>query len=124
VCVTYSADDVTKKYGLPPYMLPLYFAMVGDSTDGIPGIKGIGKVQATAALQQVRSSRELFRRARTGELPGLSRGTQEKIAASEADFQRCLKLVTLREDLVDQYEIDEVALSENSPLRKYLTTNS
>lgn len=40
-------DKVIKKFGVPPFKLWDYLAMVGDSSDNIPGVKGIGPKKAT-----------------------------------------------------------------------------
>ncbi len=37
---------IRQLYGLPPEKLVFYFSLVGDSTDNIPGVKGIGPARA------------------------------------------------------------------------------
>ena len=46
------ANDVKKKFGVDPKLIPDYLALVGDSADGYPGISGIGKISATRLLNQ------------------------------------------------------------------------
>lgn len=46
------ADAVFKKYGVSPEHIPDFLALVGDSADGYPGIKGIGKTGAARLLNQ------------------------------------------------------------------------
>lgn len=46
------AGAVEKKYGVPPFLIPDFLALVGDSADGYPGIKGIGKTGAARLLNQ------------------------------------------------------------------------
>ena len=46
------ANAVTKKFGVPPALIPDFLALVGDSADGYPGISGIGKVSAARMLNQ------------------------------------------------------------------------
>ncbi len=47
-------DDkgVKLKFGVIPALIPDYLALVGDSSDGYPGIKGIGKSGAARMLNQ------------------------------------------------------------------------
>jgi len=45
------AAAVEKKFGVPPTLIVDYLALMGDSSDNIPGIKGIGPKAATALLQ-------------------------------------------------------------------------
>ena len=47
-----NANDVKKKFGVEPKLIPDYLALVGDSADGYPGIPGIGKVSAARLLHQ------------------------------------------------------------------------
>src|SRR3989344_5582591 len=39
---TYNETKVRERYGLPPTALPDYKGLVGDASDNIPGVKGIG----------------------------------------------------------------------------------
>lgn len=46
------ANDVKKKFGVSPALIPDFLALVGDSADGYPGIPGIGKIGAAKLLNQ------------------------------------------------------------------------
>ncbi len=46
------AGAVRAKYGVPPALIPDYLALVGDSADGFPGVKGIGPVNASRLLNR------------------------------------------------------------------------
>ena len=46
------AEDVRKKYGVLPALIPDYLALVGDSADGYPGIAGIGAMGAARLLNE------------------------------------------------------------------------
>jgi 5'-3' exonuclease len=46
------ANDVKKKFGVNPELIPDFLALVGDSADGYPGIAGIGKIGAARLLNQ------------------------------------------------------------------------
>src|SRR5688500_583172 len=39
---TYTRDEVIKKMGVPPEKIPDFLALVGDTSDNIPGIRGVG----------------------------------------------------------------------------------
>jgi 5'-3' exonuclease len=41
---------VREKFGVPPELIPDFLALVGDSADGFPGIRGIGKITAARLL--------------------------------------------------------------------------
>ncbi|NPC58342.1 5'-3' exonuclease [Caenimonas soli] len=44
------ANDIRKKFGVEPALIPDFLALVGDAADGYPGIKGIGAVGAARLL--------------------------------------------------------------------------
>ena len=48
----YYTKDVQEKYGLLPWQIVELKALMGDSSDNIPGVPGIGEKTATAILQQ------------------------------------------------------------------------
>lgn len=43
---------VREKFGVPPVLIPDFLALVGDSADGYPGLKGIGRVSAARMLNR------------------------------------------------------------------------
>ena len=43
-------DGVVKKFGVPPASIPDYLALVGDSSDGYPGLEGWGAISTAAVL--------------------------------------------------------------------------
>lgn len=46
------AAGVKEKFGVEPALIPDYLALVGDSADGFPGIRGIGPVKAARLLNE------------------------------------------------------------------------
>ncbi|MBL0058443.1 MAG: DNA polymerase I [Elusimicrobia bacterium] len=50
--VRYDAAEVEKKYGLRPDQMVDYFALLGDSSDNVPGVPGVGEKTATGLLQK------------------------------------------------------------------------
>jgi DNA polymerase-1 len=49
---TYDAETVRERYGIGPERIADWKALVGDTSDNIPGVPGIGEKTATALLQQ------------------------------------------------------------------------
>jgi 5'-3' exonuclease len=50
--ITYDADGVLEKWGVRPASIPDYLALVGDASDGYPGLPGWGARSAAAALSR------------------------------------------------------------------------
>lgn len=53
-------QSFTLLMGFPVEKLPFYFALLGDTSDNIPGVKGIGKKGATDLVQQFDSLADLY----------------------------------------------------------------
>jgi 5'-3' exonuclease len=47
-----NADEIRKKFGVTPNLIPDFLALVGDAADGYPGIPGIGAVTAAQLLNR------------------------------------------------------------------------
>ena len=45
-------DDVRRRYGIPPGLVPDFIALRGDPSDGLPGARGIGEKTAADLLQR------------------------------------------------------------------------
>lgn len=50
--VVYNEKKVLEEYGLPPSRLPDLWALTGDSSDNIPGVKGVGPKRGLEILQK------------------------------------------------------------------------
>jgi 5'-3' exonuclease len=50
--VTYDEAGITDKFGVLPHSIPDYLALVGDSSDGFPGLPGWGSKSAAAVLRR------------------------------------------------------------------------
>ena len=53
------AAGVAEKFGVPPAQIPDYLALVGDASDNIPGIEGVGPKTAAKWLNEFGSLDEL-----------------------------------------------------------------
>jgi 5'-3' exonuclease len=50
--VTRDEQGVIDKFGVPPALIPDYLALVGDSSDGYPGLRGWGPKTAASVLSR------------------------------------------------------------------------
>ncbi len=58
--VLYGIPEVTEKYGFPPERLVDYKGLRGDSSDNIPGVKGIGEKGATDLIREFGSLESIY----------------------------------------------------------------
>jgi len=85
------AAGVVEKFGVPPGQIAEYLALVGDSSDNIPGIEGVGPKTATKWLQEFGSLEAII--AHASELkPERFRDSVRKLSDH---LRRNLKLTTL-----------------------------
>ncbi|MBI5691229.1 MAG: 5'-3' exonuclease [Verrucomicrobia bacterium] len=85
------AAGVVEKFGVPPGQIADYLALVGDTSDNIPGIDGVGPKTAAAWLSAWGSLEGVL--AHAGELK--PERFREKVAAEAGRLRVNLKLTTL-----------------------------
>lgn len=59
--VVFDEEKVKETYGLAPLQIIDLKSLMGDSSDNIPGVKGIGKVTATKLIQEFGSKDEIYK---------------------------------------------------------------
>jgi DNA polymerase-1 len=60
--VTYDEARVVERFGLPPSRLPSFVALVGDASDNLPGVRGVGPATAQRLFREFADAAELFAR--------------------------------------------------------------
>jgi DNA polymerase-1 len=74
----WTIKDVTERWAVPPRRVPEYKALAGDSSDKIPGVKGIGDVWAKKLLTSYGNLAKLEEAAKSGEVSGIWDGKEWK----------------------------------------------
>jgi len=87
--------EIEEKYGLPPSRMAEWQALVGDSTDNIKGLPGVGPKRATTLLNKYPSLEELLARGPAEEKGKLA----ENLASYAEQVRLALQLVTMKSDL-------------------------
>jgi DNA polymerase-1 len=59
--VTYDEAAVRERFSVPPWRLPSFVALVGDASDNLPGVPGIGPVTAKKLLENRENVGDLLR---------------------------------------------------------------
>lgn len=96
-----------KKFGVPPGQLTDWLSLVGDTSDGIPGVPSVGGVTATKLLQKYGTLEGALAAANAGEITGKLCGKLQE----SADLALLSKqLVSLRLDCLSTRELDLGAL--------------
>ncbi|UCD22207.1 MAG: DNA polymerase I, partial [Chloroflexota bacterium] len=113
--VLYDEETVEQKYGIKPEQLPDLKALVGDVSDNIPGLPGIGEKTATKLLQQYGSLQRIYEHIEDitpGKLQDTLREYRAR-ASRNKELSTLVKDVPIRLDLkscqVSNYDRNEVA---------------
>jgi DNA polymerase-1 len=108
-----SIDNATERLGVPPSLVTDYLALVGDSSDNIPGVKGIGDKGAVELVSEYGTLENIL--ARAGEI---TKKRPREALLSQGDAARLSKqLVTIREDVPIDLDIESLRVREPDKAR-------
>ena len=106
--IWYDKEGCFQKYGVYPHQIRDYLAILGDTSDNVPGIKGLGERGARAILEQFGSLENAIANA---EQIANTRAKNQLIAgAAESELSK--KLITLYADIEGLPEIENCLLSK------------
>ncbi len=100
----YTESNFKEKMGFYSYQVPDYKGLVGDSSDNLPGIKGIGEKTALKLLEQYDTLENIINS--VNELKGK---VQSSILENQEIGLTCKKLATLKSDFTVPYSLDEIS---------------
>ncbi len=86
--------EVLAKYGVTPAQIPAYKGMMGDSSDNLPGVKGIGPKGASELLQRFGSLEGIYEH-----IADIAPKTAEKLIRDKEQAFFCERLATLHTDV-------------------------
>jgi len=96
--------EVLEKYGVSPAKFRDWLALTGDSSDNIPGARGIGPKSATKLLGAFSGVEEIYEK--IGEVPA---NLKDKLLASRENVFLSKKLVTLLKDIPLDFALDDLS---------------
>lgn len=101
------AQKVTEVWGVPPSHIVDLLSLMGDQSDNIPGVRGIGKNGAVKLIQKFGGFSELYE--------NLERVNEERtrhlLEKGRDDALLSRKLVTIKKDVPVEFTIEEFALT-------------
>ena len=103
--------EVIEKFGVKPELVADYLALVGDSSDNIPGVSGIGPKSAAALLNEfgpIESWGEHFEKLAGSKFAAKLNGKEELLSKN-------LILVRLKTELPEQFQDLTISLARRSP---------
>ena len=90
----FGADEVFQEFGIRPAQIIDYLSLLGDSSDNVPGVRGIGEKGAVKLLEEYVSLDGIYRH-----LDSLSKGLRTKLEEGRESAMLSRTLVTLKDDV-------------------------
>ena len=101
-------ENASERLGVPPEYVTDYLALVGDSSDNVPGVRGIGDKTACELVEMYGPLEEIL--AHVDDIK--KKRPREALQEHEADARLSKELVTLRYDLPVELDLDELTVRE------------
>ena len=114
--LVYDPSGVEEKWGLPPSRMQDYLSLTGDSSDNIPGVKGIGPKGAVRLLRSYDSLEGIY-----DNIEKLKGSVKDKLLMDRETAFLSRNLVALRKDIVwdkKLFEMKHQAVSDFSQNNK------
>tara|TARA_Y100000588_G_scaffold16388_1_gene17256 strand:+ start:587 stop:3229 length:2643 start_codon:yes stop_codon:yes gene_type:complete len=106
--VVYDTKAASERWGFSPDFMTDFKALRGDSSDNIPGIKGVGDKTAANLIRQFGPVEEIF--ARLDEIT--SKSVRGKLEGKEEEALESKYLVTIRTDVPCDFNFDACKASD------------
>lgn len=94
-------QGVEKKFGVPPTKIIDYLALMGDSSDNIPGVSGVGEKTATTLLNEFSGINDIYQH--IDKIDNLSirgvKSIKQKLIANEKEARLSYLLATIKTDI-------------------------
>jgi len=103
----YTAENVKEKYGVWANQVPDYKALIGDQSDNIPGVKGIGEKSAQKLLEEYSSLEEIYQN-----LDKIKGSIREKLEAGKDMAFLSKRLATIVCDLPLNVKLEDLRTKE------------
>jgi len=107
----YFAEDVEARLGVLPSQVVDYKALLGDTSDNIPGVKGVGEVTAVKLIHEYGTLDNIY--AHLTEIPGK---TNKNLTAGKDLAYLSQDLARIRTDLPVTLDLDQAKPSRFDPL--------
>ncbi len=101
---------VKNKIGVTREQIPDYMALVGDASDNVPGVKGVGEKTAAKLIADYKSLDKIYKSIDKIKPDGL----KAKLEASRDNAYTSQKLVTLRKDIELPVKPDDLLINLSS----------
>ena len=109
--IVYTPERFIEEYGFEPIYLIDLKSLMGDSSDNIPGVAGVGQKTAGALIKRWKTIESLYENIDGAEL---SKGVYNKLINGREDAIRSKWLATICLDVPVDYDIENYKISERN----------
>ncbi|RKZ29642.1 DNA polymerase I, partial [bacterium] len=103
----FTVENAHRRFGVPPAMMVDFLALMGDNSDNVPGVKGIGKKTAASLINEFGGLKEIYEH-----LDEISGGTAKKLESDREMAELSQKLVTIDTDIDIDFDWENAPLTE------------
>ena len=108
-----SEKECFEKFGVYPKDFINFQAIVGDTADNVPGVKGIGKVGASKLINKYHTLENIYDDLENAGTPNI----QKKLLESKESAFMSRELVTMNQDVFKDFDLESFAFED----KNYLT---
>ena len=105
--IRYDNDSFKKEYGIDPINIIDLKALMGDSSDNIPGVKGIGEKTALKLLQEYKSLDGIY-----NNIDNIKGATHDKLVNDKDNAYNSYFLATIYKEVPMDINIDDLIIKE------------
>ena len=105
--IRYNEETFKEAYGIDPIRIIDLKALMGDSSDNIPGVKGIGEKTALKLLQQYGSLDNIYQN-----IDSIKGASKQKLIDDKDNAYKSFDLATIVRDVPMEIDIKDVILKE------------
>ncbi|BBA51466.1 DNA polymerase I [uncultured Fusobacterium sp.] len=105
-------EDVVEYLGVTSKMIPDFFGLIGDSSDGIPGVRKIGPKKAAPMLEKYENLEGVYENIdKLTEIPGIGKSLITNMKEDKEIAFMSRKLATIEKDIPLDCKIDDLKYS-------------
>ncbi len=108
--IRYTKDKFIEDYGIMPIKMIDLKALMGDASDNIPGVKGIGEKTALKLLQEYESLENLY-----NNIDEIKGKTQEKLIEDKDNAFMSKKIATIYRDVPLNINLEDLKIGKIKP---------
>ena len=109
----FDAKGVEAKFGVPPYQVADVLALMGDASDNVPGVRGIGPKTAVELVRRFGSLEQVLARAAEVEKKAVREALQRDADSARLSYE----LVKIPDDAPVEFSFEDAAVEPPDPAR-------